>query len=77
MRLFRKKDSDGCKCDECCGLYEKFGKYLPTVVLPLLIVLVAIIEMSFSTALVGLAVWVILYQLQKVNEKIENAGPWY
>jgi len=75
MKLF-KKDTNGCKCDECCGLYEKIGKYLP-MALPILIVFVALLEMSFSSALIGLAIWVVLHQLQKVNDKIENAGPWY
>lgn len=71
-----KKDTNGCKCDECRGLCYKAGKCLQ-MGLPLLIVFVALLELSFSSALIGLAIWVILQQLQKVNEKIENAGPWY
>jgi hypothetical protein len=76
MKLFKKDDTNGCECDECCGLSSKIGKYLP-IALPLLIVFTAILEMSFSSALIGLAIMVLLYQLQKINDKIENCGPWY
>jgi len=75
MKFF-KKDNNGCKCDECCGLYAKVGKYLP-MILPVLIVFVALLEMSFSSALIGLAIGVMFYQLIRVNDKIENSGPWY
>lgn len=76
MNMFKKKDTNGCHCDECCGLDKKIGKLLP-MLLPILIVLVALLEMSLSGALIGLAVFVILYQLQKLQDKIENCGPWY
>ena len=71
-----KRDTNGCRCNECCGWNKKIGKYLP-LILPLLIVFVAILEMSLSSALIGLAMWILFIQLRKLNDKIDNCGPWY
>jgi hypothetical protein len=76
MNMFKKKDTNGCQCDQCCGLGKKIGKLL-ILLLPMLIVLVALLEMSLLGALIGLAVVVIFYQLQKLQDKIKNCGPWY
>lgn len=71
-----KRDTNGCECDECCGLSKKIGKHLP-LILPVVIICVAMLEMSLSSVLIGLAIWVLLSQLQKLNDKIDNCGPWY
>jgi hypothetical protein len=76
MNMFHKKDTNGCHCDECCGLDKKIGKLIP-MLLPIGIIVVALLEMSLSGALIGLAAFVILRQLQKLHDKIDNCGPWY
>lgn len=71
-----KRDTNGCHCNECCDLKTRIGKHLP-LILPLLVVCVGLIEMSLSSILIGLGMWVVLYQLQKLNDKVDNCGPWY
>ena len=66
------KNNNGCECKDCNP-----KKDYKIFILPSLIIITGILQLSLSAVVVGVSVYYILKTLRNMEEKIKNCECWY